>query len=148
MTFCVENQLDTGRNPEIPVCGSRFLWCVSPIIKLHVPKLNIHAFYFYSIRDLGWYFATTCWSWFYLKVLDLLDTNNAWPSNKSLFFFQSKILVSNVVFCKYIYAWNLTSTMNIWSVQWIVIAWCLSPRVSIATVLITHPCISSGTWVE
>ena len=38
--------------------------------------------------------------------------------------------------------------MNIQSALWVLMAWCLSTRASVATVLGMHPCISSCLWVN
>ena len=39
------------------------------------------------------------------------------------------------------FVWNWTNAMNIWSVLWILMAWCFNTRVSVATVLSVHTCI-------
>ena len=44
--------------------------------------------------------------------------------------------------------WNWSSTMNIWSSLWILMAWWISTKTSVATVLNTHPCVSSCLWVN
>ena len=40
-----------------------------------------------------------------------------------------------------LYVWF--NAMDIWSVQWLLMPWCFSTRTSLATVLSTHPCVSS-----
>ena len=64
-------------------------------------------------------------------------------------FFQNVILYSNV-FCSKcnILVWNWSNTMNIFSALWLLMAWCFSTRPAVATVLITHPCVSSCLWVN
>ena len=59
------------------------------------------------------------------------------------FFFQNVILLSHVIHSKWsIMVWNHSSTRNISSTLWILMAWCFSTRASVATVLNTHPCVS------
>ena len=47
-----------------------------------------------------------------------------------------------------IFIWNWSNTMNVQSALWILMAWCLSTRASVATVLTTHPCISQCLRVK
>ena len=44
--------------------------------------------------------------------------------------------------------WNWSDTMNIYSILWILMAWCFTTRPPVATVLSMHPCISSYLWVN
>ena len=54
------------------------------------------------------------------------------------------ILCTDVVHHKWnIVAWNWSNTINSFSALWILMAWCFSTRASVATVLRTHPCVSS-----
>ena len=59
------------------------------------------------------------------------------------FFFQNVISFSGAVhlMCN-IFIWNWSNTINVKSAVWILMAWCFSTRASVATVLITHPCVS------
>ena len=58
--------------------------------------------------------------------------------------FHNVILFSNVSHykCNFL-VWTGSKTMNVWSVLWLLMAWCFSTRASVATVVITHPCVSS-----
>ena len=47
-----------------------------------------------------------------------------------------------------ILVWNWSNTMNILSALWLLMAWCFSTRASVATLQITHPCVSSCLWVN
>ena len=70
---------------------------------------------------------------------DMIPGNT--PNNGHLgHFFQNVILFSNAVHYKRnILQWNHSSTMNILSTLWTLMAWCFSTRASVATVLNTHP---------
>ena len=58
--------------------------------------------------------------------------------------FHNVILFSNVSHYKYNFlVWTLYKMMNVLSVLWLLMAWCFGTRASVATVLITHPCVSS-----
>ena len=58
-------------------------------------------------------------------------------------FFSNVISFSDAVhlMCN-IFVWNWSNTMNVSSALWILMAWCLSTRASVATVLTMHPCVS------
>ena len=59
-------------------------------------------------------------------------------------FCQNVILFSHVVHHEWnILVWNYSNRMNILRTLWILMAWCFCTRASVATVLITHPCVSS-----
>ena len=60
-----------------------------------------------------------------------------------------KILFSNVFHndCD-ILVWNWSYTMNILSAVWLLMVWFFSTRAAVATLLITHPCVSSCLWVN
>ena len=59
------------------------------------------------------------------------------------------ILFASVVDNKFhIFVWNWTNTMNIQSTLWILMAWCFSIQVSVATILSIHPCIFNCLWVH
>ena len=45
------------------------------------------------------------------------------------------------------FLWSWSNTMNIWSALWVLMTWCLSTRVSVATVLRPCQCVSSYLWV-
>ena len=58
-------------------------------------------------------------------------------------FFENVILDSDIVHYKYnIFVCNMSNTIDTWSALWLLMAWCFSTRASVATVLITHSCIS------
>ena len=60
------------------------------------------------------------------------------------FFFQNAILFSCVAHYRYnISVWNWSNTMLISSAPWVLMVWYFSTRASVATVLNTHPCVSS-----
>ena len=60
-----------------------------------------------------------------------------------------KILVASVVHCIcIIFVWNMSKTINMYSTLWILMTWYFSTRASLATVLRTHPCVSSCLWVK
>ena len=56
---------------------------------------------------------------------------------------QNEVLITNVVQhrCN-IFIWNWSNKINIKSALRILMAWCVSSRASVATVLTTHPCVS------
>ena len=63
--------------------------------------------------------------------------------------FEDVILFSNVAHCKCnVFVSIVTITMNICSALWVLMSWCFSTRASVATVLSTHPCVSSCLWVN
>ena len=63
--------------------------------------------------------------------------------------FQNVILFFNVFRSKYnISVWNWVDTIPILSAMWLLLAWCFSTRVAVATALITHLCVSSRLWVN
>ena len=71
------------------------------------------------------------------------------PSTTGYFFemkFYSVILFSITVI--FLFAWNLSNTIKVKSVLWLLMAWCFSARAAVATVLITHTCVSSCLWVN
>ena len=64
-------------------------------------------------------------------------------------FFFNVISISRVVHSKSnIFVCIFGSTTNTKSILWLLMAWCFSTRSSVATVLITHPCISSCSWIN
>ena len=63
--------------------------------------------------------------------------------------FSNAILFSHVEHYKYnISVWIWSYTMNISSALWVLMAWCFSTRASVATLLNTHPCVSSCLGVK
>ena len=65
------------------------------------------------------------------------------------YFSQNVILFSDVVYKKFtIFVWNGPYIMDIRSVLWLLMVWCISTRTSVATVLSTHPWVSMGLWVH
>ena len=61
-----------------------------------------------------------------------------------MWFYSLMFFTINVIF---LYDYRLTTT-NILSAQWVLMAWCFSTRASAATVLSTHPCVSSCSGVN
>ena len=58
--------------------------------------------------------------------------------------FQNLMLFSNIVPCNSnISVWIWSNTVNIQSALRVLMAWCFNTRASVATVLSTHPCVSS-----
>ena len=71
------------------------------------------------------------------------------PLNNWVIFFQNIILFSCVVHYKYnISVWNWSNTKIISSALWVLMVWCFSTRASVATLLNTHPCVSSCLGVN
>ena len=63
--------------------------------------------------------------------------------------FLAKILVLNRVCCKCdFFIWNWSSGISILSALWLLMAWCIRTKSTVATRLISHPCISSCFWIE
>ena len=58
-------------------------------------------------------------------------------------FFQNVILFSKLLHHKCnIFIWNWSNIMNVSSALWMLMAWCISTRASVATVLTMQPCVS------
>ena len=77
---------------------------------------------------------------------DSLRWLNSKTNNASL---KELIHFSNVFHKKCnIFVCNWSNTMNTWSALWILMAWCLSTRVSVATVLSAHQWVFSCSWVK
>ena len=103
-------------------------------------------------------YALVCWQLFetcgnhlktdHLKTLNCNTTKDKvllkpWTTG-SFFFSFFKIWFSKVVHYKpNISVWNWSTAMYIWLALWILMAWCLGTRVSVATVLSTHPYVPS-----
>ena len=69
--------------------------------------------------------------------------------SKIILFLNDSSWNSTIVHHKcHIVGWIWSNTMKVSSTLWILMAWCISTRTSVATVLSTHPCVSSYLWIN
>ena len=83
-----------------------------------------------------------------LQLCPLRPCQN-YPFDNWIFLFQNVIFLFKNIHCLfYIPHWKWSTITNTQSALWLLMAWCFSTRPSVDTVLIIHPSVSSGLWVN